>query len=285
MNPSLEHWQLRERPFELVTDRRFFFQSHEHDEALARLRYLVAERTMYAGLLSGEIGCGKSITGRVFAASLDPAQYAVVFFENAHFRFADHMRQFAGAAGLEAAAARARTSAQIYELARTAVARLHDREHRHVVLVFDEAQDLRADTLADLKRLLNLNDDGTGRLTLVLLGQPELRQRVSAHPPLDQRISLRYHLGGMRAADCPAYLRHRLLVAGHPTGALFAPEAEALLAAASGGIPREINRLAKLALETARAEQSPLVAEAHVQAVWDDLERHRSPSSPVAAIP
>lgn len=285
MNPSLDHWQLRERPFELVTDRRFFFQSQEHDEALARLRYLVAERTMYAGLLSGEIGCGKSITGRVFAAGLDPARHAVVFFENAHFRFADHIRQFARAAGLDEAAGRARTTAQVYELARAAVARLHDGEQRHVVLVFDEAQDLRADTLADLKRLLNLNDDGTGRLTLILIGQPELRQKVRAHPPLDQRVSLRFHLGGMRAADCPAYLRHRLRVAGHPTGGLFAPAAEALLAAAIGGVPREINRIAKLALETARAELAPAVAEAHVQAVLDDLERHRTLPSPLAATP
>jgi general secretion pathway protein A len=285
MNPSLDHWQLRERPFELVTDRRFFFQSQEHDEALARLRYLVAERTMYAGLLSGEIGCGKSITGRVFAAGLDPAQHAVVFFENAHFRFADHIRQFAHAAGLGQSAARARTAAQVYELARAAVSHLHDREHRHVVLVFDEAQDLRADTLADLKRLLNLNDDGTGRLTLILIGQPEMRLRIRAHAPLDQRISLRYHLGGMRAADCSAYLRHRLRIAGHPTGDLFEAAAEQLLATAGAGVPREINRLAKLALETARAEGAAVVAEDHVQAVFDDLNRHRTLPSPLAAIP
>jgi general secretion pathway protein A len=285
MNSSLDHWQLRERPFELVTDRRFFFQSQEHEEALARLRYLVAERTMYAGLLSGEIGCGKSITGRVFAAGLDPVQHAVVFFENAHFRFADHIRQFARTAGLGDAIARARTAAQVYELARTTVSYLHDREHRHVVLVFDEAQDLRADTLADLKRLLNLNDDGVGRLTLILIGQPELRLCIRAHPPIDQRISLRYHLGGMQAADCSAYLRHRLRVAGHPTGVLFETGAEQILASASAGVPREINRLAKLALETARAEGACAVAIGHVQAAIDDLERHRALPGSLAATP
>lgn len=270
----LEHWQLHERPFELVTDRRFYYQSHEHEEALARLRYLVAERTMYAGLLSGEIGCGKSITGRVLASSLDPREFAVVVFENAHFRFAEHARRLARAAGLGEEASRARTAHQVYDLVGRALEQLHDRDGRHVVLVFDEAQDLRADTLADLKRLLNFNDDGRARLTLILMGQPELRARVQAHRPLEQRISLRFHLGPMSPPDCAGYLRHRLRIAGHPSGELFLAEAEALLAAESRGVPRELNRLAKLALETARADAARAVAGSHVRAVIDDLRRH-----------
>ncbi len=280
MKPFLEHWALRERPFELVTDRRFFFQSREHEEALARLRYLVEERTMYAGLLSGEIGCGKSITGRVLASSLDPARFAVVVFENAHFRFADHARQLARTAGLGDEALRARTAHQVYELVRLAFEKLHDVERRHVVLVFDEAQDLRADTLADLKRILNFNDDGRAHVTLILMGQPEVRGRIHAHPPLEQRISLRFHLGGMRPDDCASYLRHRLRVAGHPTGELFRPAAEGLLAEESRGVPREINRLAKLALETARAENADCVDASHVLAVVDDLRRHGAIETP-----
>jgi len=274
MKSLLDHWQLRERPFELVTDRRFYYQSREHEEALARLRYLVEERTMYAGLLSGEIGCGKSITGRVLASSLDARAFAVVVFENAHFRFAEHARRLARAAGLTDEAARARTAPQVYELVGRALELLHDRDGRHVVLIFDEAQDLRADTLADLKRLLNFNDDGRARLTLVLMGQPELRERVQAHRPLEQRISLRFHLGPMKPDDCAGYLRHRLRTAGHPTGEIFLAEAETLLAVASRGVPRELNRLAKLALETARADSAPTVAGSHVQAVVDDLRRH-----------
>lgn len=283
MNPNLEYWLLRERPFELVTDRRFFFQSAEHREALARLNYLVAERTMYAGLLTGEIGCGKSITASVFTAALDPARHMTVYFRNAHFRFADYVRQLAETVGMEPRPATIRSAAQVYELARQVVHRLNAEEGRHLVLVFDEAQDLRADTLADLKRLLNLNDDGVGRLTLLLIGQPELRANIRRHAPLDQRVSLRFHLGGMPAMDCAAYLRHRLRVAGHPTGDLFTPEAECALAEAGRGVPREINRLAKLALETARAEGAPAVAAPHVQAVLADLALHRSVGEPVAA--
>jgi type II secretory pathway predicted ATPase ExeA len=231
---------------------------------------------MYAGLLSGEIGCGKSITGRVLASSLDPARFAVVLFENAHFRFADHARQLADAAGLGAEALRARTSRQVYDLVRHVFEKLHDREHRHVVLLFDEAQDLRADTLADLKRILNFNDDGRARVTLLLMGQPEVRAHIHAHPPLEQRVSLRFHLAGMEPDDCAAYLRHRLRVAGHPTGDVFRPDAEVLLAEESRGVPREINRLAKLALETARADGADRVDAAHLHAVVADLRRHRA---------
>jgi len=277
MSKLLEYWNLQERPFELVTDSRFFFQSHEHREALARLRYLVTERTMYAGLLSGEIGCGKSITGRVFAATLDPTHYAVVVFENAHFRFADHMRHLAGELGLDAARiARARTAAQVYELVRSLLRELGNGPGRHLVLVFDEAQDLRKDTLADLKRLLNFNDDGHGRLTLILLGQPELRDRVRVHAPLDQRVSLRFHLAGMQVADCRAYLEHRLRVARHPTGQLFSAEAHKIVAEAGRGVPRELNRIAKLALESARAQSSATIEGEHIRAVVDDLELHRN---------
>jgi general secretion pathway protein A len=229
---------------------------------------------MYAGLLSGEIGCGKSITGRVLATSLDPRQFAVVVFENAHFRFAEHARRLARAAGLVAEAAKARTVAQVYELVAQSLERLHDRDGRHVVLVFDEAQDLRTDTLADLKRLLNFNDDGRARLTLILMGQPEVRACVQAHPPLEQRISLRFHLGPMSPEDCAGYLRHRLRVAGHPDGSIFLAAAEELLAAECRGVPRELNRLAKLALETARADGAPAIAASHVRAVIDDLRRH-----------
>jgi general secretion pathway protein A len=284
MSKLLEYWNLSERPFELVTDSRFFFQSQEHREALARLRYLVAERTMYAGLLSGEIGCGKSITGRVFAATLDPAQYAVVVFENAHFRFADHMRQLAREIGVDPARiTRARTAAQVYELVRSLLQELGDGHGRHLVLVFDEAQDLRKDTLADLKRLLNFNDDGRGRLTLILLGQPELREHVRVHSPLDQRVSLRFHLAGMQISDCQAYLEHRLKVAGHPTGRLFSIEAHAEIARSTRGVPRELNRIAKLALESARAQNSRSVEVAHVRAVVEDLELHRNAQTLISA--
>ena len=208
----------------------------------------------------------------------------MVVFENAHFRFADHMRYLAKEVGIDPTRiASARTAAQVYELVRNLLHDLGDNQGRHLVLVFDEAQDLRKDTLADLKRLLNFNDDGHGRLTLILLGQPELRNHVRVHAPLDQRVSLRFHLAGMQVSDCQAYLEHRLRVAGHPSGQIFSAEAHAVIAHAGRGVPRELNRIAKLALESARAQSSRSIEVEHVRAVVDDLELHRNADTLVSA--
>src|SRR5205823_4869818 len=138
------------------------------------------------------------------------------------------------------------------------------------VLLFDEAQDMAVETLSSLKRLSNLNDEGIGRVTIVLIGQPELRTLVSWLPALDQRISLRFHLRPLDENDTVAYVKHRLLTAGHPTGEVFDAGAIALLFDASRGIAREINRLAKLSLETARTRYASVIEARHIYSVVED---------------
>jgi general secretion pathway protein A len=275
MASSPDYWLLQERPFEPVTDARFYFQSRAHEEALARLGYLVDQETMYLGMLSGEIGCGKSLTRQVFASRIDPSRHFLVQFENSSFPFDDHLRRLLKEFGWADAAASATSSYALYELARLLIHQLQTVQNRQLVLIFDEAQDLSPRTLADLKRLSNLNDEGLGRVTMILIGQPELRHLVSQLPALDQRISLRFHLHPLSFDDTRAYLRHRLLAAGHGNGDLFSEEAVSLLFEASRGVAREINRLAKLCMETARAASSPAIRPNHVLAVVEDLRRHQ----------
>ena len=85
----LSYWNLRERPFETTWDTRFFFQSRDHDEALERLAFLVEEQTMLFGMLTGEIGCGKTLTRAVFTERLEARKFRVVTQENSAFRFND----------------------------------------------------------------------------------------------------------------------------------------------------------------------------------------------------
>ena len=85
----LEYWGLRERPFEPTWDTRFFFQDPEHDEALSRLTFLVGEQTMLFGMLTGEIGCGKTLTRAVFAERLEQRRFVVVTQENSSFSFTE----------------------------------------------------------------------------------------------------------------------------------------------------------------------------------------------------
>jgi len=245
----LEHWNLSERPFEPTWDTRFFFQSRDHDEALNRLAFLVGERTMLFGMLTGNIGCGKTLTRAVFAERLDHRRFCVVTQENSAFSFSELLELVLEELDGNPPGAGQTKFARVERL-KKAVARVYA-EDRHLVLVFDEAQDMTTATLNELKLLTNLNRAGQSYLTIILVGQPELRELVASLPQIDQRVSLRFHLKAMDLEDSRNYLRHRLTVAGHTNGELFAPEAVERAHQVTLGVPRELNRIAKLSLEYA----------------------------------
>lgn len=272
----LPHFGLRERPFEVVTDPRFYFASLEHREALARLTYLVDQQTMYFGMLTGDIGCGKSITRRFFTSRIDHTRHCVVEFENSAFDSSELIRQLFVKTRAMRDLPSDTSTGRLFEYVAAFVSELHRVQQRQLVLVIDEAQDLPRDTLLDLKRLSNLNGEIAGNLTIVLIGQPELRQLVESLPPVDQRISLRFHLLNLSSNEVGAYVEHRLRIAGHPSGKVFTPECYEILFQASRGVPREINRVAKLSLDSAAARRSISVHPADVESVVEDLRRHQS---------
>lgn len=270
----LAHWRLRERPFEATWDTRFFFASAEHEEAVNRLLYLVGEASMNIGMLSGEIGCGKTLTRAVFAERLTGSRFRVVTLENSGFSSGD----------LLGAILRKLEPLSVVK-GKTKFARYEQFEHclqqlseagRHLVVLFDEAQDIAPAPLHELRWLTNFNSGGRARVTLVLIGQPELRGRVAADRAINQRISLRYHLGPLPCEEVGGYLRHRLRVAGHQTGEIFEPAATGAIFEAASGVPREVNRLAKLALEHAWLRETAWVDQASVGAVVADLEKHQA---------
>lgn len=272
----MEHFGLKARPFEIVADPRFFFASREHEEALARLLYLVNEETMFFGMLTGEIGAGKSITRRVFTQRIDRRRHYVVEFENSSFPFGDLIGRLLSQAGY----ARVdipppHETARLFTAVANLMTALSREQARQLVLLFDEAQDLAPEDLAQIKRLSNLNGEIEGCLTCVLIGQPELRGNIAALPALDQRVSLRFHLPRLGEDEVAPYLRHRLTQAGHAHGNLFHEAAIPDLFAASAGVPREINRIAKLALEGAAAARRNRVDREEIARVISDLRRHQ----------
>lgn len=269
----LAYWNLRERPFEPTWDTRFFFQSRDHDEALNRLTFLVGERTMLFGMLTGEIGCGKTLTRAVFTERLDPRRFCVSTQESSAFSFAELLGLVLEE--LDGNPAEGQTKFARVERLKKIVQRVHQ-EGRHLVMIFDEAQDMTPATLNELKLLTNLNRAGQSYLTIVLVGQPELRPLVSGLPQIDQRISLRFHLNALDVEDSTNYLRHRLKVAGHPTGELFTQDAIERAYQMTLGVPRELNRVAKLSLEFAWVKEYPQVNLKAVEAVVRDLERHQN---------
>jgi general secretion pathway protein A len=268
----LPYWNLRESPFETTWDTRFFFQGREHDEALSRLTFVAAEQTMLMGMLTGEVGCGKTLTRAVFAERLESRRFKVVVQENSAFGFSDLLscvlRSLDGNTDEGGKSKFAR-----YERFQSALERIHA-ENRHLILIFDEAQEMSPKTLNELKLLTNLNGAGKHYLTVILVGQPELRTLVAGLPAINQRITLRFHLNSLRLEDAAEYFRHRLKVAGHLTGELFPDDAVERAFQASLGVPRELNRIAKLSLEYAWLKEYSQVNLAAVDAVVRDLERH-----------
>jgi len=269
----LRHWHLRERPFEATWDTRFFHAGPDHEEALSRLLYLVSEQTMNLGLLTGEIGSGKTLTRAVFAGRIDAARFHVLTVENSGFQLDELLGSILR-----------RLDPQIHLNGEGKLARCEMFERlvrqvnaggRHLVLLLDEAQDMTPATIHELRWLTNFNGGGAALLTLILIGQPELRKMIVGDAAINQRVSLRFHLQPLRADDMENYLRHRLRVAGHATGNLFSPTAALEIFNATHGIPREVNRLAKLALEHAWVGEAAKVEASAVTAVVRDLERHQ----------
>lgn len=271
----LAYWNLRERPFEATWDIRFFFPSRSHDEALNRLCFLVGEQSMNMGMLTGEIGCGKTLTRSVFMRRLDPLRFYVVTQENSSFAFKELLVSVLRMIEGEALIDTKMSKFNLCERLRKTAFRLQA-ENRHLVMIFDEAQEMTPAALNELKLLTNLNGGGMNFLTIILLGQPELRQKVAKLPAINQRISLRFHLGPMNLAETAGYLQHRLKAAGHPTGDLFAEPAVERVFQAAQGIPRQVNRIAKLALEFAWLREMSQVSFEAVETVVRDLERHQN---------
>lgn len=277
------YWQWRERPFEGVSDSRFYFESEGHREALARLGYLVRQESMLLGMLTGEVGCGKTTTLNRFAGQIESESCVALVFENS-FLSAEAilgrvLTQFGLGGYLEGADFSMR-----YDLLDQTVRQLRSDYDRHLCLLFDEAQDMEAETLARMCKLTNLNRDGGRHLSVILIGQPDLRDRILADKALDQRVSLRFHLDRIRDEEVGPYLACRLQVAGAPPG-LFEAEAEVEIARCSRGIPREINRLAKLSLEEAAARRGSRVEADDVRTVMRDLRRHQPGLPAVCATP
>lgn len=270
----LAYWKLTALPFETTWDTRFFFQSKDHEEALSRLAYSVDQHSSHFCLITGEVGSGKTITRAVFAERLDRARFRVVTQENSAFTFKDLLgpvlEQIEGSQS-----GKGQTKFGCYERLRRAAQTIHG-EGRHLVLIFDEAQEMSPATLNEMKLLTNLNGAGVNYLTIVLVGQPELRERVRELPAIDQRIGLRFHLNSLNVEETGSYLRHRLGAAGHLTGEVFAPDAVQRAWQFSRGVPRELNRLGKLALEVASLKGAAEVTREAVEIIVRDFARQQT---------
>jgi general secretion pathway protein A len=254
-----EWYGLRERAFGKTPDPRYLFLNEVYEEALERLVYAVEE--MELALLTGPVGSGKTLLTRALVDRLGD-RYETGIILNPRLGPRQFLRAAAAELGVLAAPFQAdellgRIHARLLELHGAG---------RAALLIVDEAHLIpsRA-TFEEIRLLTNFQLDDRNLIAVVLVGQPELRQRLcrKTYRALTQRIGAHFQLTPLVEADAAAYLGHRVEVAGGDH-ALFTPAAVRALHAASGGVPRVLNHLATQALLEGMARGLHLVDEAAV---------------------
>jgi type II secretory pathway predicted ATPase ExeA len=261
------HFGFTHYPFERDLQPDELFASSAGHEAQARLQHLVELRGI--GLITGEVGSGKTTVCRQLAASLHPGLYRLFYVPLSTGNVMDMYKAIAWQLGLPVE----RSRATAYRAIHSEISRLTLDTKILPILVVDEAQHLRNEVLEDLRLLTNFAMDAERRLCVVLVGLTELRRRLTmaVHESLTQRIVVRYHLAGLTRDELPAYLAHRLQLAGC-TLPVFEPAAVEALFQATQGLPRKINRSAHYALSAAALAKLRQVSAEHVQIALDELQ-------------
>jgi type II secretory pathway predicted ATPase ExeA len=234
------------------------FGSAAHNEAVARLRWLISARGL--GVLTGEVGSGKTVAVRAAADGLDASRTTLIYLPNPQI----------GTRGIHGAVATALGQpprfhhATLIPQVEAALAAETGERNRHVVLALDESHLLTHDQLEAVRMLTNSDLDSRSPLTILLIGQPTLRRRlrVGDMAALDQRIALRYHIPApaLSLDEAGGYIRRHLEHAGR-SDTLFSDDAVRAIHAQARGLPRAINRLAITALLAAYAAGQTIVDE------------------------
>jgi type II secretory pathway predicted ATPase ExeA len=257
---------MKERPFSKTPDPRFLYLSKGHREALARLQYVAEEREI--ALLTGEIGCGKTTLSRALMDSLGD-DYRFCFVVNPRLSAVEFLRSIARSfSPLPPADDKESLLNQIAD----ALFMLHS-EGVSPVLIVDEAQLVPDREIFDEIRLLtNYQLDDRNLLTVILMGQPELRSMLQnpVYEPLRQRITMQFHLLPLAMDDVQDYLDFRLEIAGGGAG-LFSPDAVQRIFELSEGVPRRINLIATNAILEGYGNDAALIDAAIVDAVASEL--------------
>jgi type II secretory pathway predicted ATPase ExeA len=260
------HFAFTRFPFETTGVPEELFASSALTEARVRLKHLLELQGI--GLITGEVGSGKTTVCRQVAAALHPGLYRLCYVPLSTGNVMDMYKSIAWTLGL----APEHTRAGAYRLIRAEITRLALEAKQRPVLIIDEAHHLRNDVLEDLRLLTNYEMDSENRLCLLFVGLTELRRRLSmaVHESLAQRIVVRHHLTGLTREELSEYLTHRLRLAGCELP-LFEPPAIEALFQATQGLPRKVNRLAHYALSAAAIAKAHSVSAEHLQAALEEV--------------
>jgi type II secretory pathway predicted ATPase ExeA len=260
------HWGFTRLPFAKELAASMLHGHRAHAEAVARVAWCVDEQAL--GVITGEVGSGKTVAARAAVAGLDPSRCAVIYLGNPAVGTRGIYMAIVSALG---GVPRYQKAALIPQAADALAAEVCERGRR-VVVVVDEAHLLSGDQLEELRLLSNADMDARSPFACVLVGQPTLRRRMKlgAFAALDQRIALRYAMAGMDLAETGSYIGHHLKLAGR-SDTLFSDDAIGLIHQVSRGLPRLVNNLALQSLVAAYATNKAIVDESSARAAVTEV--------------
>ncbi len=241
----LEYFKFNELPFSLTPNVGFFCQLKGHQEALNVLLFSLRSGEGFIKIV-GEVGVGKTLLCRKLLNSLGDS-YVTAYIPNPDLVPLELRKAIARELGIEVVTSQ--DQHELLTLLNTKLLELYGIGKR-VIVVIDEAQALPPESLEAIRLLTNLETEKTKLLQVVLFGQPELDRHLDKPNlrQLKQRISFSYYLPLLSREDMDTYLFHRLAIAGHTSGALFAKKTRRMLYRASKGVPRIVNILCHKAL-------------------------------------
>ena len=266
--PWVVHFGLTRTPFGKGIAPGDLFSRQSHQEAVARINFCVAESAL--GVLTGDVGAGKTVAVRAAIAGLDPTRHQVIYIANPAFGTRGLYVTIVRSLGAEPRYLKAELMAQAADL----LAAEGAERHRKVILVCDESHLLDPAQLEEIRLLTNFELDSASPFAGILIGQPTLNRqlRMGMFAALDQRIATRFTLAPMDIGESAAYLRHHLALCGR-VEPLFADDAVARLHRVANGLPRMLNNAATAALIAAAAESKDLVDDACAKLAVAELTR------------
>ncbi len=272
----LDFYGFREKPFSLTPDPRFVFLSKNHREAFAHLLYGINNRAGFIAL-TGEVGSGKTTLLRALLGQLDPERHRTALIFNpspSPRRLLWHINREFGISTSTTAGSGPLDALNQFLLRESAGGRT-------VVLVIDEAQNLKTPALEQVRMISNLETDKEKLIQIILAGQPEFGQMLEKKElrQLSQRITVRNHLQSMDLQDTVKYINHRLEVAGGKGKVQFTPAAVRRIYRYSRGLPRLINAACDRVLLAGYTKDATRITYWIAAAGIRDLKKERSSGS------
>jgi len=249
----LEFFGLHRHPFRITPEDDFIYMSQQHSRAYVYMSSAIWSSEGFV-VISGEIGSGKTTLLKKTIRNLE-GDLKLLNISYTNLESTDLFALILRKAGEEVKDnTKVAMLFQITEYLEHMAA-----AGTPVILTIDEAQSLTRENLEDVRMLTGMESMGGPSMRVILLGQPELKQAITAIPQLAQRVKLFFHLEGLSRAETAEYIDYRLLVAGHGGNRLFDEDTVREIHTISGGIPRLINKLCDGMLMCAYSEDRPFI--------------------------